>query len=450
MVNGEMRRKGLPVNVTVENLGPCKKLLRFELEAKEVDEAFEATLKDFQRQANFPGFRPGKAPREVVLRKYEKEIQEETKRKLRVDNYRKGVQDQKLTVLGYPDFEEIQFKRGEGSQFAATVETTPEFELPEYRGLPAKREMATVSEEDLERAFTALRTQQASFQKADRPVQEGDIAVINYTGACEGKPITELAPVAKGLTEKKNFWIEIKPDSFIPGFAPQLLGAKAGDQRTVAVDFSPDFITKEVAGKKGQYEVEIVEVKERALPPLDDAFAQKYGAKGMPELREGVRRDLQNELNQRQRHSIRNQVIGALLGKAHIPDLPESLVQAETKNVAIQIVSENEQRGVSTEVIQQQKDSIYSAANQTAKDRIKADFLFGRIARKEGIAATPEELTARITTLAHTYNMAPQAFLKELEKRRGMAEVEMQIAREKVIDFLAENARIEDVAPTSY
>jgi len=119
------------VNVTVENLAPCKKLVRVEIEAQKVDETFDSVAKDFQKEANLPGFRPGKAPREMVLRKYSREIETEAKRKLISDAYKKAVDEQNLDVLGYPDIEEIQFGRGQALQFAATIETSPEFEMPE-------------------------------------------------------------------------------------------------------------------------------------------------------------------------------------------------------------------------------------------------------------------------------------------------------------------------------
>ena len=113
--------------------------MRVEIETKEVDEAFESMIKDFQRQSSLPGFRPGKAPRAMVIKRYEKDIQDEVKKKLIPDAYRKAVDEQKLDVLGYPDIEEIQFGRGQALQFAATIETAPEFQLPEYKGLPVKR-----------------------------------------------------------------------------------------------------------------------------------------------------------------------------------------------------------------------------------------------------------------------------------------------------------------------
>ena len=126
------------MNVTVENLAPCKKLVRVELDAAAVDAAFAATEKDFQKQAHLPGFRPGKAPIPMVVRKYEPDIKDEVKRKLIGDSYREALEEKKLDVLGYPDIEEIQFGRGQALQFAATIETPPEFQLPEYKGLPAQ------------------------------------------------------------------------------------------------------------------------------------------------------------------------------------------------------------------------------------------------------------------------------------------------------------------------
>src|SRR5947208_2395813 len=131
--------------------------MRVEVEAQKVDETFAAITKDFQRQAAFPGFRPGKAPREMVLRKYEKNIEEEVKHKLISDSYQKAVEEQNLDVLGRPDIEEIQFSRGQALQFAATVETAPEFELPAYKGLTVQREARAVTEADVESAIQALR-----------------------------------------------------------------------------------------------------------------------------------------------------------------------------------------------------------------------------------------------------------------------------------------------------
>lgn len=436
--------KALLVNVTVENLAPCKKLVRVEVELKEVDAAFDTTTKHYQRQAALPGFRPGKAPVAMVIKKYETDIQADVKQKLISDSYRKALTEQKLNVIGYPDIEEIQFGRGQALQFAATVETAPEFELPEYRGLPVKREARSVTDEDVQHAFELLRSQQVTFQTVARAVQNGEIVVVNYTGTCDGKPITDIAPTAKGLTGQKNFWVELKSDSFIPGFADQLTGAKAGDKRTVNVDFPADFVTKELAGKKGVYEVEVVEVKEKVLPTVDDAFAKSFGAENLEALRTGVRRDLENELNHKQSRDVRAQIIRALLDRVNF-DLPESTVASETRNVVYDLVQENQKRGVSRDMIEKEKDAIYTAAARSAQERVKVAFLVQKIAQKEDIKATQEEVAQRVHSMAAMYQIPTDKFIKDLQKRNGVGEIYDQVVTEKVMEFLQINAKMETV-----
>jgi trigger factor len=440
------QRKGLSVNVTIENLAPCKKLVRVEVEAQKVDETLDTVTKQFQREANLPGFRPGKAPRDMVVRKYGKDIQDEAKRKLISEAYKSALEEQKLDVLGYPDIEEIQFSRGQPLQFAATIETSPEFQLPEYKGIPVKREARTVTDEDVEKALQVLRESQTTFKTVERPAQTGDIAVVNYTGTTDGKPITEVAPTAKGLTEQKHFWVEIGSNSFIPGFAEQVMGAKAGDRRTVTVDFPPDFVTPELAGKKGVYEVEVTEVKEKVLPAIDDAFAKTYGAEDLEKLRAGVRRDLESELNYKNKKSIRTQLVRSLLNRVNF-ELPETAVANETRNVVYDIVQENTKRGISRDTIEQQKEQIYSAATQGAKERVKVAFLLQKIAEKEDIKISQEEISQRISFLAATYKIPAQKFLKDLQKRNGLIEIYDQVMNEKVLDLLQHEAKIEDVAP---
>ena len=437
----------LTVNVSVENLAPCKKLVRVELDATAVDAAFAAVTKDYQKQAALPGFRPGKAPRAMVEKKYDAEIKDEAKRKLIGDAYRKAIADQKLSVIGYPDIEEVQFGRGQILQFTATVETAPEFQLPEYKGLPATIETKSVTDADVDHALDLLRGQHASYNTVARPLASGDIAVVNYTGTCDGKAITELAPTAKGLTEQKNFWVETAEGTFIPGFAAQLIGAQAGDKRTVNVDFPADFVTKELQGKKGVYEVELVEVKEKVLPPIDDELAKKFGAENLAALKSGVRVDLENELKYSRTKTVRGQIVRELLNKVNF-DLPETTVAQETRNVVYDLVRQNTQRGIARELIEKQKDEIYAAAAGNAKERVKLAFLVGRIAAQEKIEATQEDVLKRAQQLAIMYQMPFDQFLKDVQKRNGVNELYEQVLHEKVLEMLEKNATITETAPT--
>jgi trigger factor len=435
----------LSVNVTLEHLGPCKKLLRIEVDASRVKSAYQEVTTYFAKHASLPGFRPGKAPREMILKKFDADIQKEVRQKLYGDIFRDAVKQHELEVVANPDVEEIQFGIDQDAKVAFTVETAPKFEVPEYRGLAAKRGNTKVSDEDIDRALDALRERKSTFETVDRAAESGDFVVVNYQGSCEGQPITALAPTAKGLTEQKNFWMRLEKDYFIPGFTDQLVGAKAGDRRTVNVDFPADFVTPQLQNKKGAFEVEVVEVKNRILPALDDAFAQGWKAENLHQLREGVRSDLQNELNSKDHRNVRSQVVQSLMEKVQF-DLPEVSVNQETRNVVYNIVAENQQRGVAKELIEQQKDQIYAAAAQTAKDRVKASFLFNKIAIKEGIKVSNDELNVRVVAMARHYQTTPEKLVKELEKRNGLQDIYNQMLHEKVVDFLQQHAKIEEAS----
>jgi trigger factor len=435
------------VNVTVETLAPCKKLIRIDYPVEEVGATFDKITREFRKYANLPGFRPGKAPKHLVMRSYGERIDSEVKRELIGNGYRDAIKDNDLHVVGEPDFEEIQFAKDTPFQFAVTVETAPDFELPEYKGLEAKREMRTVTEADIDQALTVLQEKRGSFNDVDRPVEDGDYVVINYKGTCDGKPITELAASAGRLESAEGFWVHVATDQFIPGFTEQLVGGKAGESRSVNVDFAADFAVTELAGKSGLFEVEITQVKVQDLPEVNEEFAQQFGAESVERLREGVHRDLESELKTKVSRDLRNQLLQGLMSKVTC-ELPESVVEEETKNVVYNIVRENRNRGVSKEIIDTQKDEIYTMASNSAKDRIKSAFIIGKIASKEGITAKNEEINYRIIELAQMYEIKPEKMAKQLKERNGISEIQEQIISSKVIDFLELHAEIEEVLPS--
>jgi trigger factor len=421
-------------------------LVRVEVEPEKVEAAFEEITRDFAKEARLPGFRPGKAPKDMVAKRYESEIQDEAKRKLIGDSYRKAIADQKLNVVGRPDVEEIQFSRGQPLQFAATLEIAPEFELPNYKGLTAQRDPTPVTDADIDRALNMLAERQAKFDTVTRPLQENDIAVVNYKGTLDGKPLTDFAPAARGLTQKDNFWINVDKTSFIPGFGDQLIGMNAGEKRTITVDFPADFVTPQLAGKKGSYEVELVEAKQKTLPAIDEAFAKSYEAESLEKLREGVRADLQNELNQKRTRDLRKQVMQALLDPITC-DLPESIVEQETRGIVYHIVNENQSRGVPKEALDAQKDGIYATAATAARERVKASFAFQKIAEKEGIRVEQLEIAGRLQAMAAQHKMPVDKLVKDLEKNGALGDIYQQLLHEKVVDLLVQYAKIEDVVP---
>jgi trigger factor len=440
--------ESLNVNVTVENAAPCRKVLKVEVDAKTVQDAFESVTNEFQRSVKLPGFRPGKVPREIITRNFSKDLEAEVRRRIVNDSYKKAIAEQKLHPVTAPDVKEGNLDRTQNFTFDITVETAPEFELPEYKGLPVKREVRTVSDKDVQRALDVLRQRVATFNDVDRPATEGDIVVVNYAGTSEGRPLTDFAPTARGLTQQQNFWMEIKPGHFIPGFTEQLAGATKGEKRTVKVTFPQEFVAPQLSGKEGTYEVEIIQVKEKVLPEVNDEFAKQWGADSIDKLREGVRNDLESEIDTKSRRDVRAQLVEGLSSRVQC-ELPESLVQGETRNAIYNIVAENTQRGVSKETIDEKKNEIYSYAASNAKEKLKVAFLLGRIAEKEGIKVSREELMGRIVALANEREVKPEKLIKDLQKNDGFGAIHEQILLAKVVDFLEKHAVVEEVQPHS-
>ena len=434
------------MEVTITDLSPCKKQLRIEIDAETVNAKFDAVAKDFRRHAHLPGFRPGKAPLPNVMRSYGDKIGEEAKRTLMSDSYAKALKENKLRPVIMPEVEELQFGHGKPFQYLATLEVTPAFEMPEYIGIEVEKERHSVNDADIAKALDTLREQRVSYADMDRPAVEDDFIVVNFTGTIDDKPITDLIKVARGLTEQKNFWLHKTQNPLIPGTVEALIGSSKGDKKTVTVTIPDDFVYEEIVGKEAKYEIEVVQVKEKSLPELDDKFAKGFGAESMDKLREGVENDLKNELEYSKKKSIRNQCVDKLLGAVNC-DLPETIVNEATRAAVHNIVQQNHQRGVGKEIIEENKDKIYANAKTDAEVRVKANYILSKIAEKEGIKVTDQELSRQVAAMAAQQKIKPQKLAQQLKDNGTIYQVQEEIMNAKVIDLLEEKAKVTEIDP---
>ena len=434
------------MEVTITDLSPCRKQLRIEIDAETVNAKFDAVAKDFRRHAHLPGFRPGKAPLANVMRSYGDKIGEEAKRTLMSDSYAKALKENELRPVIMPEVEELQFGHGKPFQYLATLEVTPAFEMPEYIGIEVEKERHSVNDADIAKALDTLREQRVSYADMDRPVVEDDFIVVNFTGTIDDKPITDLIKVARGLTEQKNFWLHKTQNPLIPGTVEALIGSSKGDKKTVTVTIPDDFVYEEIVGKEAKYEIEVVQVKEKSLPELDDKFAKGFGAESMDKLREGVENDLKNELEYSKKKSIRNQCVDKLLGAVNC-DLPETIVNEATRAAVHNIVQQNHQRGVGKEIIEENKDKIYANAKTDAEVRVKANYILSKIAEKEGIKVTDKELSRQVAAMAAQQKVKPQKLAQQLKDNGTIYQVQEEIMNAKVIDLLEEKAKVTEIDP---
>lgn len=436
------------MNVQVEHEPHCVAKLRIELPPEKVAAAAERIAGEFRQHARIPGFRPGKAPRAMVEKRFRKEIREELERSLVGDGCREAIKREGLKVLSLAEVGEVVIGPGSGAQFTARLITVPEFALPEYKGLPVKVEGTAVTPAEVDEAIEGLRNRHAEFSDLpERPLAMGDYAVIDYRGTVDGRPVDEVFPKAgKPLAGNDDFWLRLTDEAFLPGFCPALVGARPGETRVFPVTVPADFALAEMAGSAIEYAVTVRAIKEKRLPELDDAFAYRVvPGRTLAQLREMTAEELARGKRLEVERAKRNQVIEQLLG-AVTCDLPERMVRNEMRRILTDIVRENQARGVAEEVLKEHEGELFGAAAQSAQDRVKTTFILLRIAGQEGIEAGDDEVRARVARLAQRAGMAADKLWRDLERREALDDIRQEMVTGKALDFLVANATVEQVA----
>ncbi len=433
------------MKVAVEKQPGSISKLQIELPADEVAKEWDAIANSFARFAKIPGYRPGKAPRAVIDKRFRKEIQDELTKKLVSRSYHEAVEQEQLRVASLTNIEEIEFGEDKSMRFRATVVTAPEFELPDYKNIPVQLPDGKVSNAEVEAAIERLRDQSADFVDVpERALQMGDFAVLDFEGSIENKPISEIAPQAsKNLHGGKKFWLHVAPENFLPKFCEQLIGLKPGETRLVIVNFPDEFPVKELAGKKADYAVTLREIKEKVVPAIDDALAAKLApGKTLAELRQLIEHDLEHAKEHDAERAKEAQIVKYLHEQIQF-ELPQALLQNETRRALAELVQRNRERGVTDDMLKEKEKELIDAAAGMAAHRLKTNFILHRIAELENIQITKDDLDLRVRQEAARYDISPEKMRKELQQRNALDDVSEQLLLGKTLDFLKANVSIE-------
>lgn len=433
------------MNVQVENLPNCLATVHVEIPGEKVTEAFETVTKDYVRYAKLPGYRPGKAPRGIVESKFKKDIRTEVEKKLLSDGCRDAIKEKNLKVLSVSNVEGIEIDEASKTmRFTATMVTAPEFELPEYKGIAVTKKPTEVTDAEIDQALDELRDRSASFNDlTGRPLAMEDFAVIDYTGTIDGQPLDQVAPKAgKPLAGNTDFWIRLTPEAFFPGFAQNLVGANVGESREFDIEVPAEFPVADLAGKKIHYAVTIKGLKEKVLPELNDEFAASLvPEKTLADIRDLVRKDLEQRKTSDSESDVRNQVMNQLLSKVEC-ELPQDMVRQETRRILNEIVRENQMRGVNDDVLKESEKELIGVASQGARDRLKGTFILLRIAEAEKIETTNEEVGQRIAQMAMRYGMPMDKMIKDLKERDAIGSIAEEVLTAKTLDFVVASASV--------
>lgn len=438
------RRYSEFMKVEVEKQPGSVSTLQIELPPEEVSKEWDAIANSFARFAKIPGYRPGKAPRAVIEKRFRKEIQDELTKKLVSKSYHEAIEQEQLRVASLANIEDVQLGEDKSMRFRATVVTAPEFELPEYKNIPVQLPETNVSESEVDIAIERLRDQSADFVDVpERGLEMGDFAVIDFEGSTDGKPISEIAPQAsKNLHGGKKFWLHLASDNFLPKFCEQMVGQKPSETRTVTVDFAVDFPVKELAGKQANYDVTVREIKQKVLPALDDAFAAKLiPGKALADLRQILEHDLGHEKEHERERAKEGQVVKYLHERIQF-ELPPPLLKSETRRILADLVQRNRERGVPDEMLKNKEKELIETAAGLAAHRLKTNFILHRIAERENIQVSRDDMNARLREEAAQYNVPMEKMRKELQEHDGLDGFAEQILLGKTLDFLKANVSV--------
>jgi trigger factor len=435
------------MNIVVEKQPKCIATLNVVVPAADVAAKRESITSTYASQAKIAGFRPGKAPKNVIRKRFGKQISEELTEALFDQACEQALEKENLKVLdfGFPD---NLSERPDGSiAFETKLILAPEFTLPEYKGIEVKAPSAEVTDEELANQLESLRERLAEFEDvADRPLQTDDIAVVDFTTTVDGQPLTEVIG-EKGtyLAKRENHWLPIKEGSFLPGYAEQLVGMSEGDKKDVTITLGDEFPFEELRGKEITLHTSLEGIKAAKLPELDDDLAEKLvPGKTLEEIKSLIRINMGAEKAKQIEEFKINQIV-AHLNKVVSFDLPEDIVHRETQNQANALVEEGSKQGASNEDMLGQQEQIFSVASERAVTNLRTNFLLQEIASAEKITVSDTDLLSHISSIATSRKEPIKKVIKDLQKNRQVQSIRNSLLIGQTIDFLLENATVTEV-----
>lgn len=431
------------MNVSVEDMGSCRKSLHIDVAAEIVAPDYEKVLKAYATHANIPGFRKGKAPATIVEKRFKKNIEEDARQDLVPKFYHEALAEKKINPVAVVDITGVEFDKVNGLKFDVVLDEAPEFKLPKYKKISIKEEKIEVTDADVDEQVTGLLKNMGKFEDVtDRALEKDDLASIDYTATYEGAPLIELSEKCAGIAEGTDFMIMMGEPEYLPGMVEALMGLNIGDKKSIDITFPDDYRIKEVCGKTVVYDVEVKGIRAQVLPEIDEELLKNIGCESEDDLRNKIREQLDDSARQREKAHLQNEVAKFLLEKTSF-DLPKSIVDQETSLQAREMINQLSSRGASREHIEAQSADIMTNAAQNANNRVKIGYIVDRIAAEENITVEDSEVNERIEQLAAQYRMTPEQFRTELEKRDNAEDgIKGEVRTGKVFDFLIENAKL--------
>ncbi|MCX5666541.1 MAG: trigger factor [Candidatus Omnitrophica bacterium] len=416
-------------------LEECSTLFEIEVPKETVDQAFEEVYSEMAKVASIPGFRPGKAPKELIKKRYSKEAKKEVVNHLIPDAYQKAVEEHKIDPIGYPDITEMVLEEGKAMSFKAKIDTRPNFKLKNYKGIQVEKKKVSVKDEDIDKALDNLRQYSAKYMAVeDRPAQMDDYVVSDLDCLVDGKPAHK---------KRENLWLYIDKGSIMSGLTEKMIGMNKNEERDIEVELSKDYPDKNIAGKLAKYHVKAKEIKVRSLPNVDDEFAKDLGKENLAELKKEVAKELENKMRSDSEIAAENQLLNKIIDDNSFA-VPSALVKKQIRMMSENAKARLLEKGFKKEDLDKRDGELEERFKDDALRQVRLLFILDRIAKDEGVKVDDKDLEDAYKSISIRSGKSEKEVKDHYEKEGLVDNLLERVREEKTISFLLKSAEIKE------
>jgi trigger factor len=436
------------VKTDIQDINETRKTITVSVAAAEIASIEASLIKEFMRDAKIPGFRPGKAPENMIRMRYAKELKSELSQRVVSKAHQEGVAKSDFEIFGVVDLNKGEIAAGSDATITFTVDVLQAFEVPAYEGLKVTNEPTEASAEEVEKMFEQLLSQRAEFNVAEKAAEKGDYVRCSYEGKIGDELVADLVPETPMFGSQKVTWEEAGAEGTpgVQAIVDGVIGMQAGDEKEVTMEFAEDFKPEALAGKTVVYSLKAEEVREKVMPAMDDAFFASMQVKDEAELRERISANIEGQKKEKNSNAERQQITEQLLASVEFA-IPESGIESETEAVLRDFMQRNMQQGASEADFEAHKEQLHEGASKAAHDRLKSRLILSKIAEKEKVQVENDDFSRMIMMQAQQSGEKPEKIVKEIQKDQSrINNMRSEILLGKTMDLILDKAEREIVA----
>ena len=430
------------MNIDIETISSNRSKLICTVTPEEAQAETDKVTRKYMAERAIPGFRKGKAPREAISKHFAAEIFQDALSSTVRSQYRKAVQDKNLKVYELIEIKEVKPTDDGGIVFEAEIDLEPEFDLPQYEGIPVDNADTIITDEKVEEELQSFRKSMSKFEDftADSVATADDMINLSYSGTVDGKKLSDLVPDAQVFSDKDSSWCTVGSKYYlIPGITEALDGVKLGEEREVSIAFPGDFHKQELQGMTVLYKITVKEGRHLVVPEIDEAFLKSLHAESAQVLKDRIREHLESSAKQEDKERRIRQIIDFLV-KTTPFELPKADFERNTEDALNRLIQYGMRRGASKENIEAEREKLMDTAKETADSRMRSSFVIGKIGEKLNVKLDDAEFNGYLHQVFAREHLT-DAQIKDIVKDKSRIHMLYSEAlKNKILENLLEKA----------